>query len=61
MEYIVLIGSGTALLGTVLIFDARSLSKKLFGFGDQNEATSGLKIVGFILAMVGAFMVYYHP
>lgn len=47
-------------LGVIMIFDARSLTKKLFGFGDQNEATSGLKILGFILAIIGALLIYFN-
>lgn len=47
-------------LGVIMIFDARSLTKKLFGFGDQNEATSGLKILGFILVMIGALLIYFN-
>ena len=35
------------LAGVILIYDARIITKKFFGFGDQNEATSGLKILGF--------------
>lgn len=36
------------LAGVILIYDARIITKKFFGFGDQNEATSGLKILGFL-------------
>ena len=32
------------LIGVILIYDARTITKKIFGFGDQNEASSGLKI-----------------
>ena len=35
------------LIGVSLIYDARLITKKFFGFGDQNEASSGLKILGF--------------
>ena len=34
--------------GVILIYDARSITKKMFGFGDQNEATAGLNIVDII-------------
>lgn len=47
------------LLGIILIYDARILTKRFFGFGDQNEATQGLKILGFILAIVGGLIVYF--
>ena len=57
---LILIGLIIALLGVVCIFDARVLTKKLFGFGDQNEGTTGLKMVGFIFALVGALIVFFN-
>ena len=53
-----LIGLLIVLLGVKFIYDARLLSQKWFGFGDQNEATSGLKILGFIIAIIGAIIIY---
>ena len=41
------------ILGVIMIYDARLLTKEFFGFGDQNDASSGLKILGFIIAIVG--------
>lgn len=55
-----IIGTLITLLGTVMVFDARSITKKLFSFGDQNEATSGLKIIGFIIAIIGALIIYFN-
>ena len=46
------------LIGVVFVFDARPLSDKWFGFGDQNEATAGLKILGFLFSMIGAIILY---
>ena len=46
------------LIGVIMIYDARILTKKFFGFGDQNEASSGLKIFGFILAVIGGLIIY---
>ncbi len=61
MQIILLIlGLIFALCGVVLIYDARILTYKLFSFGDQNEATMGLKIFGFILSMVGSFIIYFN-
>lgn len=57
---LLVIGVLVALIGTIMVFDARSLTKKLFGFGDQNEATSGMKIMGFFLAIIGALLVYFN-
>ena len=47
------------LIGVILVYDARIITKKMFGFGDQNEATTGLKILGAILSMVGAVIIYF--
>lgn len=46
--------------GVILIYDARLITKKFFGFGDQNDASSGLKIVGFLLAIVGGLIIYFN-
>ncbi len=46
------------LVGEIFIYDARILSTNWFSFGDQNEATSGLKILGFIFAIIGAIIFY---
>ena len=55
----ILIGILIVLLGIIMIYDARILTKKFFGFGDQNEATSGSKILGFIVAIVGGLIIYF--
>ena len=58
----ILIGIGViiALIGTIMVFDARILTKKLFSFGDQNEGASGMKIMGFILGIMGALLIYFN-
>ena len=45
-----LIGVLILLAGVILVYDARIITKKVFDFGDQNEATNGFKILGAILA-----------
>ena len=47
------------LAGAVLIYDARILTKRFFGFGDQNEGTAGLKILGFILTIIGGVILFF--
>ncbi len=47
-----------ALIGVTLIYDSRIITKNFFGFGDQNEATTGLKIVGFFIALLGGVIFY---
>ena len=53
---LILLGLTLALIGVILIYDARVITKKVFSFGDQNEASMGLKILGFILSMAGCFI-----
>lgn len=48
------------LSGVILIYDARIITKNFFGFGDQNEASSGLKILGFLLLMIGGLILYFN-
>ena len=55
----ILVGVLIVLLGIIMIYDARILTKKFFGFGDQNDASSGLKILGFIIAIVGGLIIYF--
>ena len=54
-----LIGVLILLVGVVLIYDARIITKKMFGFGDQNEATSGVKILGVLVSLFGLAIVYF--
>ena len=54
-----LIGLLLVLVGVILIYDARIITKRFFGFGDQNEGSNGLKMVGFILAIVGGLIIYF--
>ena len=46
--------------GAICVYDARDIATRLFGFGDKNEATAGLKILGFIMAMVGVLVIYFY-
>lgn len=57
---LLIIGLLIAILGIIMIFDARLLTQKFFGFGDQNEATAGFKIIGFIVAILGALIVLFN-
>ena len=61
MEQIIwnLIGALILLAGIILIYDARIITKKMFGFGDQNEATTGFKILGVLLSLVGLLIIYF--
>ena len=48
-----------ALMGVIMVYDARIITKKVFGFGDQNQAAWGLKILGFVITIVGALIIYF--
>lgn len=47
------------LSGIIMIYDARIITKRFFGFGDQNEASSGLKILGFIISVIGGIILLF--
>ena len=57
---ITLIAVIMVLAGVILIYDARLITKKFFGFGDQNEGSSGLKILGFLIAIIGGLILYFN-
>ena len=54
-----LIGALILLTGVILIYDARIITKKMFGFGDQNEATSGFKILVVLLSFIALGIIYF--
>lgn len=62
MEKIILIIVGLiiATLGVICIFDARIITKKMFSFGDQNDGSAGLKILGFLVSITGALIIYFN-
>ena len=55
---LIIIGVLIILAGVILIYDSRLITKKFFGFGDQIEATLGLKLIGFIIAIIGAIVIF---
>ena len=57
---ITLIAVLMVLAGVILIYDARIITKKFFSFGDQNEGSSGLKILGFLIAIIGGLILYFN-
>ncbi len=55
--FLFLIGTLAVVFGVKFIFDARPIVKKYFGTDDKNDATIGLKILGFLISMVGAIII----
>lgn len=56
---IILIGVLISTVGVVMIYDARSIAKDRFSSNEINETTKLLKIVGFIVALIGALIIYF--
>lgn len=56
---LLILGALVVMGGVVLVYDARSLTSRVFGFGDQNEATLGMKMIGFAISIIGALIVYF--
>lgn len=57
---LLIIGTLALVYGVKFIYDARPIVKKYFSFGDKNEATLGLKILGFILTIIGGIIMYFN-
>lgn len=57
---LIIIGLIIATIGVICIFDARVITKKMFGFGDQNEGSTGLKILGFLVSITSALIIYFN-
>ena len=55
-----IIGLIISMIGVIMIYDARLLTQKFFGFGDQNEATAGFKIIGFVVAVLGGLIIFFN-
>lgn len=58
--FLIFIGIISAVIGVKFIYDARPIVKNFFSFGDKNEATLGLKILGVILVIIGGLLLYYN-
>lgn len=55
-----ILGLMLATSGVIFIYDARDITKKIFSFGDVNEGAAGLKILGFVMSMIGALIIYFN-
>lgn len=58
--FLLSLGAILVALGVILIYDARIITKRFFGFGDQNEAATGLKMFGFIFVVIGGLLLYFY-
>lgn len=55
-----IVGLALLMCGVVMLYDARLLTKKWFGFGDQNEASLGFKMLGLIFCIIGGLVIYFN-
>lgn len=59
MGVIAIIGTIIVMFGIIFIYDARRIARKVFSFGEQNEATRVLKIFGFIISIIGGCLILF--
>ena len=52
-----LIGLIIVAIGVVMIYDSRKIAEKRFSFGDRNDSVKTLKIIGFIVSIIGGLIV----
>lgn len=57
---LMVIGIFLGMVGMIFIFDSRIITKKLFSFGDQNEGVFILKIVGFVISIIGGAIILFN-
>ena len=55
-----IVGAIFVLIGIVLVYDARPITKKFFSFGDHNEGALGLKMIGFIFTVIGGVLLLFY-
>lgn len=46
-------------VGSILVYDSRIITKKIFSFTDQNDGTFAVKIAGFTLGIIGGLMIIF--
>ena len=54
--FMLFIGIVSLTSGVKLIYDARPIAKTYFSFNDKNVAVGVLKVLGFILAVIGTLL-----
>lgn len=59
-DFLLFIGIMSLVFGIKFIYDARPIVKKYFSFGDKNDATSGLKMFGFLCVLIGSIIMYFN-
>ena len=60
MKFLFILGIILSMFGVIFIYDARPITKNMFSFGDQNEGTMGLKIMGSIITFIGLLLIFFN-
>ena len=59
MGIVEIVGIVILMIGVIMIYDARPITKKIFSFTDQNEGVKGMKGLGFVLSVVGGLLILF--
>ena len=57
--FIMIIGTIALVIGVKLVYDARPIVKKYFNEEEKKDATSLLKILGFLVCVIGSILVNF--
>lgn len=61
LKYVwLVVGALLMMAGVIMVYDARKLTEKWFGFGDRNDAVKWLKIIGFLLCIGGGILIAFQ-
>lgn len=54
--FLKILGAAIALVGLILVFDARRIIKKTFPTAEENSTVLGCKIFGALVAIIGGIL-----
>lgn len=57
---LILIGMFLAMFGAILIYNSRIITKRFFSFGDQNDGTFIIKVVGITSLVIGGIIILFN-
>lgn len=55
---VIILGLVIVAISVVMVYDARLIATKMFSSNEINETTKTLKIVGFVVLLIGLGIVY---
>lgn len=53
MKVIMIISAILLVFGSIMVYDARKIAQKYFSFKEQNSKTKLIKILGYIVLIIG--------